>query len=276
MRVALYGNLVADSVYRLDGSVRLGNPNDCSQHYWAAGGIANVARGLLECFPGTKVACSSIVGQDIGGGQCQQQLVEMGADIEEVTENIAAPTSSATVLLTPHSKTSIVAWGADQHTRQFPHIEADWHHIAYLDALPNLLPSELDSFDGILSADLCRTQHDSEFQFRIFDYIGHLDYLLISDGEAMSLVDVETPKEACARLGSLAKGWAVVHHEAGSYWSNGAVCGEHSAPKLHNVNVLGAGDYFSAGFIGCNGEGLEIGDRIKRAHEVATRMLQHD
>ena len=82
-------------------------------------------------------------------------------------------------------------------------------------------------------------------------------------------------------LGKLVRGWAVVHHSAGSWAANGdELITVERELDADVTDVIGAGDAFAAAFIhhSLSGESMPSGDSMKvileQAHGWATASLK--
>ena len=139
-------------------------------------------------------------------------------------------------------------------------VPSRWNHVLYLNQLTDLsFISELS--EGIISADVCAGS-----SLKDLSVLSKLDFLFISDEDLfMDLLE----------LGKLVKGWVILHHPAGSRWSNGKDIQEHTVTKLENVNVLGCGDMFVSFFINkyLSGE-TSILSIIKQCHQGITSVLE--
>ena len=137
-------------------------------------------------------------------------------------------------------------------------IPSKWHHIMYLNQLP-----ETDFIEkikeGFISADITSGPPPS------FDLLSKLDYLFISDEDLFMPVE---------ELALLVKGWVIMHHAAGSFCSNGKESFEIQTDIIQNINVLGAGDMFAASFISKKiNTDLGVEDCVKHAHNQTTKLL---
>ena len=105
---------------------------------------------------------------------------------------------------------------------------------------------------------------------RILDFLDIIDYLFISREDLF--MDVE-------ELSKKVKGWLIVHDPLGSTCTNGKKLFEYKLPNnlfLTNVNVLGAGDFFAAGFINQKLHGNDENTSIEKAHESTTKLLNRN
>ena len=111
----------------------------------------------------------------------------------------------------------------------------------------------------IVSADLTSGKMNN------LEFLQHIDYLFISDEDLF--MDVE-------HLARQVKGWVVLHYPDGSYCTDGENSFSTETKTLKNINVLGAGDMFAAGFIVRSlVKEHDIKKCIKFAHENTTKLL---
>ena len=136
---------------------------------------------------------------------------------------------------------------------------AQWHHIMYLNQLNNLDFIE-NIKGGMISADLCAGSMDI-----INDHLHQLDYLFISDEDLFMDID---------ELGKAVKGYAILHYPSGSYVTDGENSFENKTDLISDIDVLGAGDIFSACFIyGCLTDVGDLDEAIKYAHSMTENFL---
>lgn len=227
--VAVYGNLIWDQIVTINSPLTPGSSHDCSNIVSQAGGLANFCRAACD----TKefhVGVRSSIGQDgrwlIGylRGLCASTDVE-------VTDR---PTSKAVVIADKATKTrtGMVQWGACRERREWLPIHfADLHHYMYVDRLNiNLAPG-----DGLVTADFCDSKNVSEYA----EFLRHVDYLFVSENEDRPFYQHECPK---VRRG------VIVHSPGACYvLEGGGGRSQWLVPDLvEGLNVVGAGDYFSA------------------------------
>ena len=102
------------------------------------------------------------------------------------------------------------------------------------------------------------------------DNLKYIDFLFISDEDLF--MDIQ-------KLGTLTKGWVIVHSPTSSVFSDGKSIYKYTIPKeliLNNINVLGAGDYFAAGFINSTLQKMSIKDSIVESHKLTTGLLKEN
>ena len=140
----------------------------------------------------------------------------------------------------------------------------DWHHIAYINKLADSSFIK-DIKQGIISADITKETPD-----KVMDNLKYIDFLFISDEDLF--MDIQ-------KLGTLTKGWVIVHSPTSSVFSDGKSIYKYTIPKeliLNNINVLGAGDYFAAGFINSTLQKMSIKDSIVESHKLTTGLLKEN
>lgn len=137
-------------------------------------------------------------------------------------------------------------------------VNSRWHHIMYLNQLPN--PSFINEINnGIISADITSGNIQS-----IFPYLNKIDYLFISDEDLF--IDIK-------ELGKKVKGTVILHYPSGSYVTNGKTSFNAQTKILENINVLGAGDIFAACFITQQMKTNNIKESINYAHKKTAEIL---
>ena len=132
-----------------------------------------------------------------------------------------------------------------------------WNHIMYLNKIED--PSFINNLDGIISADLTSGNMNN------LQFLSTIDYLFVSDEDMfMGLQELATK----------VKGWVILHSPHGSVCHNGKDSFKTKTEVVDNLNVLGAGDFFAAGFIS---HMLKTNDKIKEcvsfAHKNTTKIL---
>lgn len=154
--------------------------------------------------------------------------------------------SNATIIIDRcGQKSSFVEWRLP--TKILP-IKSDWHHIAYLDKLEFIDADWLKKINGIISVDLCSTNYDIQ---RILDILNYniIDYLFCNETEFNVLFNYKKSFEVSSLLNNK-KLTILVHSDDNCLFikSNGVV-GRLYTGKEDLSDVVGAGDYFAAGFI---------------------------
>jgi hypothetical protein len=152
-----------------------------------------------------------------------------------------------------------VSWGACHTYSDWLPITADWHHFMYLDKIA-ITPEQLDSFTGIISADVC-----DEGLAEVAHFLPHLDYVF------SSMPDTQFCRLLVSSIGLLTKQGMIFHNPQLKYYINSDTT-QVSCNRLEpNINVLGAGDYFAAH---CIADLLQ--DRplnLLKAHENTLELL---
>lgn len=143
-------------------------------------------------------------------------------------------------------------------TRIPPKVDAGWHHIMYMNRLPDL--SFIDDLKGIVSADVTAGSMDN-----ILPYLGKIDYLFISDEDLF--MDVHD-------LAKLVKKSVILHYPSGSMCVD-KTCAvyEGFTNVIQNIDVLGAGDIFAACVITKLIETNNIETSINFAHNKTKDIL---
>jgi sugar/nucleoside kinase (ribokinase family) len=290
--LAIYGNLILDRVYFIEGFMT-GTSNEAVGSYSAAGSTGNMLRAFRDMDPDKNIKIIGKIGSDEDG----DILVEKMSNLLKTMPNCSlrldrsgGKTSSAVILsdVRKNTRTSIVEWGVCRSLAgdEFS-VNADWSHLMYLDTLDNINRDDIKKLSkrGIVSADLCLGRHPQMLRKKIFSCLEHIDYLILSDVEAKSLVqDVRNgiwrsycAEEAAKILGSTVKKAVIVHSPHGS-----TVCSDGQSSSFSgkyitdkSLNVLGAGDIFAASFINRMIEGDSIAESVTYAHNNTTTTLRN-
>ncbi len=256
MRLAVYGNVIHDTVVSVDGPVRLGNSHNCRTSR-RVGGLANTCRAATRLVD--DVVAITSVGDDDEGAFC---LTEMMAYYEVDRSWSSDHTSRAMVLASGGDRTGFVEWGACRSRDHWCAAKADWHHVMYLDRIDRVdaLLAELSGslFPEPVSADLCDSDEFDESLLR------HVDYLFASESLVRPLLGRPLP----VRRG------VIIHSPRGSYLQDptGWVQSSAVVDRVEGLSVVGAGDYFAAGCIAnlMMGTGLDL----PAAHVHTLRLLR--
>lgn len=193
-------------------------------------------------------------------------IANVWSGLKQLNQNLTIelkPTSiGEAIILVDKENNQRVSKGIHNLKTCSPTIESsDWNHIAYINQIEDLtFINQIDH--GIISADLTKEKPEN-----VLDFLGVIDYLFISREDLF--MDVE-------ELGKKVKGWLIVHDPQGSTCTNGKKLFEYKLPNnlfLTNVNVLGAGDFFAAGFINQKLYGNDENRSIEKAHESTTTLL---
>ena len=104
---------------------------------------------------------------------------------------------------------------------------------------------------------MCSSFFSQDKKKIIYKYLKFLNYLIISDNEALNLFsNKEKLGDICLTLGKMVKDYVIIHHPSGSFYSNGEILNEYSLPKKNLItnknkinNLNGVGDYFCSSII---------------------------
>jgi sugar/nucleoside kinase (ribokinase family) len=232
--VVLHGSVYLDSVFEENQSFKENR----------LGGIFNVARALPAKYV---VSCSCCVNHS-------DHNRDFG--FNTLTQVSAKPTSSTKIILSDNDyKVQSVSIGACRDFRIMP-VTGDWHHVAYLNALQSMLPSDLSRLDGVVSADICSDPIDSD---KIKEMCRHIDFLFMNSKEATMLFKDEVYQNI-ARQATIIHGadfvTVLIDEEP--------VC--FTFQKEEVFDSLGAGDRYAAKFITFRLNGQSILDAAKNAY----------
>ncbi|NBP01755.1 MAG: hypothetical protein EBU90_16785 [Proteobacteria bacterium] len=187
-------------------------------------------------------------------------LVQIDSSLEVVL--VPSAFGEAVVVVSPESNTRVGRANFNLKTTKPSPIQANWHHIAYLNQLQDVsLLGDITS--GIVSADLTKESPE-----KILKELRFVDFLFLSKEDLfMDLVE----------LGKHTKGWVIAHDPLGSVCSNGTEVIQYDIPSelmLHKINVLGAGDMFAACFISNTLMGLPLKKALANSHEQTATLLK--
>jgi len=290
--LAIYGNLILDRVYFIEGFLA-GTSNEAVGSYSAAGSTANILRAFRDMDPNKKIKIVGKIGNDEDGDILVEKMSNLLKSMPNCSlrlDRSKGKTSSAVIMsdVRKNTRTSIVEWGVCRNmTGEDLTVESEWSHLMYLDTLDNLTCDDIKELSkhSIVSADLCLGRHPQMLRKKIFKCLEYIDYLILSDVEAESLVqDIKNgtwrsycAEEAAKILGSIVRKAVIVHSPHGS-----TVCADGQSSTFSgkyitdkSLNVLGAGDIFAASFINKMIEGSSTADSVRYAHENTTTTLRN-
>lgn len=251
--ISLYGNLIVDTVYKVR-NFQEGGSTKCTSKYKSLGGLANVARELLNLNDDTNLSVDAAVGNDDEAKFCRQWFSnkEIDYSLQKIDNH---PTSNAVIFVDSKKniRSSVVEWGACQHYKFEDSRSSYWKHFLYADSLNNITENDLKkaSENAIVSVDFCLSSHTPKQRQKVYSFLKYVDYLFISDVESRSITGLKDLKSMSMHLGKEAKGVCILHDPQGSYISDGLFYSEVKTDFLENIelDVLGAGDVFTASFI---------------------------
>jgi sugar/nucleoside kinase (ribokinase family) len=288
--ICLHGNLILDKVYGIN-NFRSNDSNECIDSYESPGAIANMVRALSKLNPSLRLAVDSSVGDDESGRYIKRWFRHFKelrmATVDLLLTESDLNTSEALILsdVEKGTRTSIVRWGACSAIDSLRNVDARWHHILYLDKLPNLDIESLKELSktSIISADLCGTEYSKDQRKKVISALGHVDYIFASSEEARSLTQMLNDHSSTRELGKMVKKYAIVHTPNGSSFSSGVnndVNEVYCDEKIDGpLNVLGAGDNFASAFIASSFFDNNVLERTIRknlefAHRHATSFVR--
>ncbi len=225
MRVAVYGNLIVDTLVDVERTINLGESHDCKVTN-RLGGVINFCRAAQGLYD---VSLRTAVGGDFTA------YGEIPSPCDYVIRTMAdAITSRAVVAVDRQrcSRTGFVEWGACRGNDLWtPVDDADWNHFMYLDRMTGV---DLASYFGTVSVDMC----DSVGVDALKGVLGHVDYLFVSEDEERPF----RTRPPQVRKETIVHGPEAVYRLK----PDGTVVDMYRIQKASNLNVVGAGDYFAA------------------------------
>jgi len=284
--ISLYGNLILDMVYYVS-LFKINSSNEVLGQYESIGAMGNVARELIGLDNNLSININGTVADDIYGKKIINDIEKLNV-YNSIKTTISGITSYATIIsdISSNKRTSMVNWGAcTQGT--FEVAPSKWHHIMYLDTLINITEDDLINMSksGTVSVDLCLDQYSSERKWWIVNrLLKHVDYLIISEVEAKSLMSVFNENNiwrsycdeiAAEYLGKKVRKQCIIHTPHGSIMSNGEATTNYNINFYNGkkMNVLGAGDMFASYFIYSVLKNHNLDKSINFAHELTTKKI---
>ena len=280
--ISIYGNLIVDNVYEVD-SFEESSSNNIESNYMSLGASANVIREMVRLNRDISISLNSCVGIDTCGSYCKTWIKNFNKiylkSLHSFLETKEDHTSSALIIsnLNNNTRTSAVKWGACQNISNFVNHSSTWKHFMYIDKMPNLTEKTLKklSKNAIISVDFCLGNHIDKEINRLKSILKYVDYVFISETEACSLTGEKEEEIMTMRLGKMSRGICILHTPMASYTSDGSNINIYKTNYIEdkNLNVLGAGDVFSASFINEKLKNKSIKKCIHFAHENTTKYL---
>lgn len=280
--ISIYGNIVVDNVFEVDSFLD-NSSNNIKKSYISLGASANIIRELASLNNKLHMSLNSQVGQDSNGNYCKKWINNFNKlylnRLQSFVETSEQETSSALIVsdLKKNMRTSAVRWGACQDMSDFTNHNSRWKHFMYIDKMHNLTENELKkiSKNAIISVDFCLGNHNDKEISRLKSLLRHVDYVFISEHEASSLTKRQEEELMALELGNISKGVCILHTPKASYASNGETLSVFRTNHIEegHLNVLGAGDVFSASFINEKLKDKNIDQCIQFAHENTRKYL---
>jgi len=257
--------------------------NNIKNNYISLGASANIIRELCSLNSKLHMSLNSQIGKDPNGNYCKTWIKNFNKlylnCLHPFIETTKQETSSALIVskLNKNIRTSAVRWGACQDMSNFTNHNSKWKHFMYIDKMYNLAEEQLKklSKSARISVDFCLGNHSDKEISRLKSILQHVDYAFISEHEACSLTKEKSERIMALDLGSITKGVCILHTPKASYTSNGETLSviETDYIKEENLNVLGAGDVFSASFINEKLKDKKTDQCIQFAHENTRKYL---
>ncbi len=280
-KVASVGILVADVVAKP------------VSHYPERGICAHVERMALHvggCASNTGLALAKLglpvsvigkVGQDAFGDFILSELQRYSVDTRGIQRTVSAGTSSTMVMVHPDGERSFIHhMGANA---EFCPDDIDWNllsdcaifHLAGVYLMPRM--------DGEPAARVLQkakqrgmttcldTTWDASGQWMrlLLPCLPHLDYITPNYGEASMLTGETDPEKIADRLLAEGIGTAVIKMDAqGCFVKNREVAFHLPACEVAVVDMLGAGDCFTAGWLA----GVSLGWDLRRTARLANAV----
>lgn len=135
-------------------------------------------------------------------------------------------------------------------------VNSRWNHVLYVNNLLDI--SFVSNLKGTISLDLSVGAPPS------LDVLKYADYLFLSDEEEFMDFD---------EMVKLIKGCVILHSSDGSLVYDGKSKRLFSTDKIYNINVLGAGDIFTANVINNILGGFDIYTSVENAHKETYNAL---
>ena len=236
--VGLYGNSYSDTICYLDNYPEENKTNDMSFVESKQGGIHNVRRGLD--------ICSSDITVNLQPMMLSQAIILFNKD--------------------KSTRTSLVK-NLEDGEIECNVIEADWHHICYIDNLTKITEQNIKDMKktGKVSVDFCVGLSDDNLSL-----LKNVDYIF---GSKENFTKTDTDK--IMDLNPDVK--IMLHDKQGTdlYGKSPRYVVEYK-DVVENINPLGAGDYYASCFIIQTLENQNISDTILASHKFATMMLTEE
>jgi len=289
--LTVYGNIILDRVYYVNGFL-LETSNTAVGSYIDAGASGNILRAFMELDPNKAVKIVGKIGNDDSGDVLSQklsQILKLMPNSSVSLERTSEETSSAIIVsnVMKNTRTSIVKWGCCRNIDlKSLSTKTKWTHLMYLDTLDNITGKDIErlSENSIVSADLCLGRHTEYQKKKIYKYLENIDYLILSDVEAVSITQTikngvwrnYCVEEAATILGSIVRRAVIIHSPHGSTTYQDGELQNFNGQYINNknLNVLGAGDIFAASFIKKMLDERDLHSSIKFAHEHTTEILK--
>lgn len=150
----------------------------------------------------------------------------------------------------------------------------DYHHISYLDNLPNYtvkVLGEIKKNCGFLTADLCKQDINDKEIMTVIKKIALIDILICSVNEIKALFKTNSVKIALSRLKDHVPRY-VIHSPKRVYVRDDKYF-DISVPFKKKLQVLGAGDIFCANILKNMSLSMKLENAVKSAIPQTLKVL---
>ena len=207
---------------------------------------------------GLRVAFAGVVGDDMVGRFCREQLEAAGVDVAGVVVDPRERTGMTVILQKPGDRAMLTHLGAIAALRpelvspdllrsaRHLHVGSYWLQTALQPGLPELF-ARARRRGATTSLD---TNWDPSGAWSGLDaLLGATDILLPNEAEACAIAGAASWEEALEALARRVPTVAVKRGGAGAAAIRGGERAEVAAPEVAVVDAVGAGDSFDAGFV---------------------------
>lgn len=249
--LALVGNITVDDVYAIHGWPDAGTSNVYSSNRKSVGGLGNIIEALAGRL---RIHVEAKVGDDEDGRYIAEYLTSRG--VQFVLHLSEKPTTKAVIFsdVKNSERTSFVEWGCGRDGFKPKAVEAKWGHLSYADVLAEIDMSSLRGSCKTLSADVC-------LSIPTLTPLKYIDLLFVSKSENVPLLETQTVilhSRRCSQIREFGKEEVVV-------------TGLHKI--IEEIDVLGAGDAYCAGFIHSMLKESSLAGAALLAHDEATNFI---
>lgn len=267
----LIGNIIIDEVYCIQNWIE-GTSNNLISHRTSVGGIGNIVENIPVNL---NILINGVIGNDSAGKIINDYFLD-----KHIETNLATsykPTSKALILSNLDSKerTSFVNWGCAVHPILLSNKETRWSHISYLDMCLNLDVEYIRKQSEIVSADLCLSNPPQETIDFVLKQLKWLDYLFISESEFVSIFNCSIT-ESISIIKKYELKCLILHTKIKTYIIEDTITEiNNKNVLLDNVDVVGAGDNYCAGFILYQLKNKrDNNNAVTAGHALATKLIQ--
>tara|TARA_B100001248_G_C27399010_1_gene468261 strand:- start:4854 stop:5699 length:846 start_codon:yes stop_codon:yes gene_type:complete len=279
-KIIFAGNLTLDLIMNFEKKIKLSNSNQSYKINMNIGGIANNFQYLRKKY-GKIAALDAAVGNDFQGKYIKDKFK---LDNSEIYLDKNRETSTANIVVDEKSseKTSFVNWGACKYKEFNKNYKNCWIHFSYVELLKKLKPSYLINLkknNCFISADLCSNFYSGQLKKRLIKIFKLIDFLIISDNEAISFSKTSNLKIAAKKMGQYVKR-LIMHYPTGSFYIEGKKLINYKIAKNLVVNksqkLNGAGDIFASEFIyRIFKKKSKIDIAVQKAHKSASNFVKN-